>query len=231
MRETLEVGGRRIEIERSGPDGADAVVFFHTGTPSAGIMFEPMVAAGASRGMRHIAYSRPGYAHSDRRPGRTVADCAADVAAIADQLEIDRFYTVGWSGGGPHALAMAAWLPQRVAAVATIAGIAPYTADDLDFTQDMGESSIEEFEATIQGGEAELRSRLEAGAPARRSGKVQDLVEAWSTLLCDVDRATMAQEFGEDLAACVAHALHSGVDGWLDDNRPCHTLVWYMYGH
>ena len=96
-------------------------MFFHTGTPSAGIMFEPMVAAGAARGLRHVAYSRPGYARSDRRPGRTVADCAADVAAIADQLGIGRFYTVGWSGGGPHALACAALLSDRVIAAATLA--------------------------------------------------------------------------------------------------------------
>ena len=76
MRETLEVGGRRIEIEQSGPDGADAVVIFHTGTPSAGVLFEQMIEAGAARGVRHLAYSRPGYAHSDRHAGRSVADCA-----------------------------------------------------------------------------------------------------------------------------------------------------------
>ena len=106
-------------------------MIFHTGTPSAGILFEPMVAAGAARGIRHVAYSRPGYAHSDRRPGRTVADCAADVRAIADQLGIGRFYTVGWSGGGPHALACAALLGDRVIAAATLAGVAPRDAEGL----------------------------------------------------------------------------------------------------
>jgi pimeloyl-ACP methyl ester carboxylesterase len=64
-----------------------------------------MVDAGASRGVRHIVHSRPGYRRSERARGRSVADCAADTVAVADQLGIDRFYTVGWSGGGPHALA------------------------------------------------------------------------------------------------------------------------------
>src|SRR5580658_9019125 len=119
--------GRALEVQLAGPD-AGPVVMLHTGTPSAGILFEPLVRAGEQRGLRHLAYSRPGYARSDRRPGRTVADCIVDVTSIADHFAIDRLFVVGWSGGGPHALACAALLGERVQAAATIASIAPYGA-------------------------------------------------------------------------------------------------------
>ena len=110
-------GGRRLLVEVAGPPEGD-VVLAHTGTPQSGTVYGPKVVAGAERGLRHIAYSRPGYAGSERQPGRCIADCAADVAAIADQLGIGRFYTVGQSGGGPHALACAALLGDRVRAAA-----------------------------------------------------------------------------------------------------------------
>src|ERR1700724_2947332 len=90
-------GGRTLEIETAGPEDGRAVIF-HTGTPSAGTLFRGYVEAGAARGLRHVSYARPGYAGSERAPGRTVADCTDDVVAIADALGVERFYTLGWSG-------------------------------------------------------------------------------------------------------------------------------------
>jgi pimeloyl-ACP methyl ester carboxylesterase len=54
-----------------------------------------------------VGYSRPGYGKSGRREGRTVADCVADVDAVAEAFEFDRVYVLGHSGGGAHALACA----------------------------------------------------------------------------------------------------------------------------
>jgi pimeloyl-ACP methyl ester carboxylesterase len=215
VRETLEVGGRRIEIERSGPDGADAVVFFHTGTPSGGIMFEPMVAAGAARGVRHVAYSRPGYARSDRRPGRTVADCAADVAAIADQLGVGRFYTVGWSGGGPHALACAALLGDRVIAAATLAGVAPRDAEGLDWLAGMGEENLQEFGAAESG---QLIGFLDHAAAEYRHVTPEQIHQAFGDLVSPVDVASMTGEFAQYLSDAVKLAVSRGIWGWLDDD-------------
>ena len=65
-----------------------------------------------------------------------MADAAGDVAAILDALGLDRFLTIGWSGGGPHALACAALLSGRCEAAAILAGVAPYHADGLDFLAD-----------------------------------------------------------------------------------------------
>src|ERR1700748_787493 len=90
--------GRPLGAQIAGPSDGEAVLF-QVGTPSAGLLYPPLVELGAERGLRHVTYSRPGYGYSDRRPGRTVADCAGDIAALADALAIDRFFTVGWSGG------------------------------------------------------------------------------------------------------------------------------------
>src|SRR5262249_44218842 len=145
--------GRALEVQSAGPPEGPAVLF-QVGTPAAGILYPPLVELGSERGLRHIAYSRPGYGGSERRRGRTVADCSADVAAVADAFGIERFYTVGWSGGGPHALACAALLGERTIAAATLAGVAPRTAAGLDWTEGMGEENLAEFAATEAGAQA-----------------------------------------------------------------------------
>ncbi|MGZ4251554.1 MAG: alpha/beta fold hydrolase [Solirubrobacteraceae bacterium] len=215
MRETLEIGGRRIEIEQTGPDGAGSVVLFHTGTPSAGVLFEPMVAAGAARGMRHVAYSRPGYAHSDRHAGRTVADCADDVAAIADRLGIDRFYTVGWSGGGPHALACAGLLGDRVIAAATLAAIAPRDAEGLDWLAGMGQDNVDEFAAVESG---QLVRFLDQHAAGLVHVTPDQLHEAFGDLVSPVDVASITGDFAQYLSDAVKLGLARGIWGWLDDD-------------
>src|SRR4051812_49452500 len=84
-------------------------------------------------GIRVVTYDRPGYGRSTRHPGRRVVDCVGDVATIADELGIKRFAVSGASGGGPHALAIAARLPERVTRVACVVGAAPYDAEDLEW--------------------------------------------------------------------------------------------------
>ena len=88
-------------------------------------MYPGLVAAAAARGLRTVTYSRGGYGRSSRRAGRSVADEAAISAALADRLGHERLFTVGWSGGGPVALACAALLPDRVKACVTLASLAP----------------------------------------------------------------------------------------------------------
>ena len=79
-----------------------------------------------------MSYGRPSYGGSTPNPGRDVASAARDVEQVADELQLGRFAAMGASGGGPHALACAALLGDRVSAVATLAGIAPYT-DEFDW--------------------------------------------------------------------------------------------------
>jgi pimeloyl-ACP methyl ester carboxylesterase len=126
--------GGLLAVEEQG-DPAGRPVLFHHGTPSSrkAAFYGPWVRDAAERGLRLIGYDRPGYGGSSPRPGRTVADTAADVRAICAELGIDRLVTWGFSGGGPHALACAALLPDLVTAAASLAGVAPFDAEGLDW--------------------------------------------------------------------------------------------------
>src|SRR4029079_6298036 len=117
------VEGRSLDLWQAGPPDGQPLVFHH-GTPGAGLPFDHHVREMASRGLRYVGWTRPGYGSSARRRGRTVADDADDAVAVLDHLGIDRAWVVGWSGGGPHALGFAAQAPDRVRAVATIGCIA-----------------------------------------------------------------------------------------------------------
>ena len=208
--------GRLLEVTVAGPEDGP-VVFFHTGTPSAGRPFKGWIRAGAARGVRHVFYARPGYAGSTRAPGRSVADCVSDVAAIADRLNLDRFHTIGWSGGGPHALACAALMPERVIATAVLAGVAPYGVPGLDWLDGMGEDNVEEFEAAQEGPE-ELLAFLEPHCDALANVTGDEVSEAFGELISDVDCRALTGEFADFLAASSAAAVERGVWGWLDDD-------------
>jgi pimeloyl-ACP methyl ester carboxylesterase len=208
--------GRLLDVEVSGP-AEGATVVYHPGTPDSGTMFGPLVQAGAERGLRHVTYSRPGYARSTRQERRRVADCAADVTAILDHLGVEEFFTVGVSGGGPHALACAALLGERVIAVATVGGVAPWGADGLDWLAGMGEENIAEFGA-VQAGEEALRRFLSEQVSQFGGASGEDLIGAMGDLVSDVDRQALTGEYGDHLAHNIREALDDGIWGWFDDD-------------
>lgn len=121
----FEFDGGTVEYLVAGPPDAPDLLLLHVGTPSAAVMYPGLVVAAAARGLRTATYSRGGYGRSSRRPGRSVADEAAISGALADRLGHERFFTVGWSGGGPVALACAALLQDRIKACVTLASPAP----------------------------------------------------------------------------------------------------------
>jgi pimeloyl-ACP methyl ester carboxylesterase len=84
---------------------------------------------------------------------------AADVSSIADALGIDRFAVMGYSGGGPHALACAALLPERVLGVVCVAGLAPFRAEGLDWFAGMAPFGTALLRAAA-GGRAALEDYL-----------------------------------------------------------------------
>lgn len=209
--------GRVLEVQIAGP--ADGLpLFAHHGTPGAAEMFDPLTTVGAERGMRHIIYSRPGYGGSTRCPGRTVASCVNDVVAVADALGYDRFYSVGGSGGGPHSIACAALLPDRVIAAASIASPAPVDADGLDWTAGMGQENVEELAAS-QAGDAELEAFLEAQLEQLVGVSDEQVIAALGDLVSDVDRRALSGELAEFIVRETNHALLNGVWGWFDDDR------------
>jgi len=208
--------GRVLEFVSAGPAGGTPLVFHH-GTPMSAVLFEPLVAAAAEHGLRTVAYSRPGYGRSTAKLGRSVADAAADVAGVLDALDADSFYTLGWSGGGPHALACAALLPERCLAAASLAGVAPYPAEGLDWLGGMGEENIEEFALVLKGAGA-LTPWLERESQKLVAIKGPEVAEALGGLVSEVDRAALTGEFAEYSARSMRHALSTGVAGWRDDD-------------
>ena len=214
---SLDVGGgRSLDVRVAGPkDGV--VLVAHHGTPSTGRPFRPYVEAAADRGLRLVTYTRPGYARSTRHLGRSVADCAADTAHVADHLGADRFYTMGQSGGGPHALACAALLPDRVIACATTAGVGPFDADGLNFLAGMAQENIDELGAAVEGRDA-LEEFLRIDADKLRRATASDLSEALGGLVSPVDFAALTGEFAEHSMAMVHESISTGIAGWFDDD-------------
>jgi pimeloyl-ACP methyl ester carboxylesterase len=208
--------GRSLDVDVSGPDGGTPLVVHH-GTPGDRTQYPPFAEAAAARGLRYVGASRPGYGGSSRQPGRAVADCAADTAAVLDHLGARRCYTVGASGGGPHALACAALLPDRVLACGTIAGVAPFGAEGLDFLEGMGRENHEEFGAALAG-PAELRAYLEREAATLAGAGGEELAAALGDLVSAVDVAALTGEFAAYLAESLHRAIAGGIWGWFDDD-------------
>lgn len=208
--------GRTLRVLDTGPVGGP-VLMAHHGTPGAGRLYRAERASAADRGLRLLTYDRPGYAHSSPQPGRTVADAAADVAVILDALGVDRFATYGTSGGGPHALACAALLPERCLAAATIAGVGPSDAPDLDWTDGMGEGNLAEMAAARRGRDHLIEfCRIEAADIA--ATQPQELAELMRPHLSAVDAAVLTGEFAEYLVEEAIDAVAPGVEGWVDDD-------------
>jgi pimeloyl-ACP methyl ester carboxylesterase len=209
-------GGRVLRVREDGaPDGVPVVA--HHGTPGSRLLYRRWVEDATERGIRLIAYDRPGYGGSDRDAGRSVADAAADVEAIADALGLVRILTQGRSGGGPHALACAALLGERVAAAATLASVAPSDAEGLDFIAGMGEDNVEEFGAAVEGPE-KLAPLLEALSPQLLDADPGELVEGLKSLLSPPDVAVVNGGLAEELIAVTGEGIRATREGWLDDD-------------
>ncbi|UYG17710.1 alpha/beta hydrolase [Brachybacterium huguangmaarense] len=185
------------------PGPAEAVVWLH-GTPNIGSPPEPLVAAARASGLRWISYDRPGYGGSSPHEGRAVASAAGDVAAIADALGIDRFAVFGHSGGGPHALACATLLPERVTAAVSASAPAPMDADGLDWSAGSSPGITAENRAAAQG-----RAALEAHW-ARSEPEEMD------AFFTDADIAALDDTWSW-LAGVAGAAVAQGTEGMIED--------------
>lgn len=208
--------GRLCDVYVEGPDGGGVIVF-QTGTPTSPVPYEPLVRTMAERGLRYVGISRPGYGASTRRPERSVADVVEDVTAVLDHLGASRAWTVGWSGGGPHALACGALLGDRIAGVATIGCVAPYGVDGLDYLAGMGTENIEEFNAALAGPDA-LIGFKERNWPIFRAVTGDEVAAALGDLVDDVDRGALTGEFAEWTATTLREGLQESYWGWFDDD-------------
>jgi pimeloyl-ACP methyl ester carboxylesterase len=204
--------GRVLSVSVS---GAGWPVFLMHGTPGSRTGPRPRASILHRRGVKLISYDRPGYGGSSRHHGRTVANAADDVTAIADELKIERFSVVGRSGGGPHALACAALLPDRVHRAATLVSLAP-NVPEFNWFSGMSEENRKEFSAATNG-EAAISAQL--SWKARRTARdPRSLLESLWAQMSAVDRLALNDVGVQELLVdAYQEAVRSGPYGWIDD--------------
>ncbi|CAB4720163.1 MAG: alpha/beta fold hydrolase [Actinobacteria bacterium] len=209
--------GRSLEVLEGGDPGGFPWLFYN-GTPTAAVPDPETEEIALRLGLRMISYSRPGYGASTPwpRPGVRVADDVPDAVAVLDHLGVDDFVTLGWSGGGPRALGCAALLPARCRAAATLAGVGPSDAADLDFTAGMAPENVAEFAAAAAGPEA-YAALLEEVLPPMAAATPEEIATAMGELVTPVDAAAVTGAFAERLVATFRHAIAQGVVGARDD--------------
>ncbi|MBF8186369.1 alpha/beta hydrolase [Nonomuraea sp. K274] len=207
--------GRKLAVEERGKPDGSAIFLLH-GTPGSRLGPSPRAQVLYRLGVRLVTFDRPGYGLSDRMPERTVADIAADVAAIADELGLERFAVVGRSGGAPHALACAALLPERVTRVAALVSLAPHSAEGLDWFAGMAASNVFEY-LVARAGPHLAATRLSSQAEQIRrdpAGKVLSIVMEGGAS----DRRVFSDHgLRWMMVRNFAEALRHSADGWVDD--------------
>ena len=191
------------------------MLLWHHGSPQTGALLAPVLAAANARGIRLLSYGRPSYGGSSEQLGRTVADAASDVTQVLDLLGIERCAVMGASGGGPHALACAAALPDRITAAVTLAGIAPFpnSVDTSGTSSDTDSEAIASWFAGMAD-PAGLRAAIE-GRQARAAQ--EEIAEFEPDSFVDRDYAALEGTWsvlGDDVAA----AEKWGMGGLIDDD-------------
>jgi len=209
--------GRNLGYCLYDPEDGTPVVFFY-GTPGTMFLAPDRLVPVDQLGIRLLVADRPGYGASTRLPGRSVAAVAEDLAVLADHLGWGRFAVWGASGGGPHALACAARLNDRVTRCAGVVSPAPFDADGLDWLAGMSALNVEEFTRALAG-EAAYRPMAEqlardAVTAAERGG----LAVADDYALAESDRAVLtAQAQAPGHLFRVKATYTGGIDGCVDD--------------
>ena len=210
--------GRTLAVAEWGDPKGRPVISFH-GTPGSRIGYwipEPEI--WTRFGLRKFSFDRPGYGESTRFPGRSVVDVVPDVVTIADAFGLDRVVLTGGSGGGPHVLACAALLADRVERALVSVSVAPIDAEGVDFTAGMNEGNIREFKAALEGEDA-----VRAVVEPERATMIERLSSGRGDFLGDdyelpeADRIEM-QKHQRAAAAHLLTAVAPGIDGWVDDD-------------
>jgi len=204
--------GRSLDYITNDSDSKSAILFHH-GTPSDCTLWKKWFKE--ITGVKAIAASRPGYGLSDRRRGRTVAADIDDQTQLLDFFGIEKFISIGWSGGGPHAINMSR--DRRSVGAITLAGVGEWGNSDLDFLKGMGPENHEEFGAALAG-EASIEEWMIKNTPAFKNVTGADLITSFGGLIGEADKKALTPEVAEQDAASFRRSLSVSYYGWLDDD-------------
>jgi pimeloyl-ACP methyl ester carboxylesterase len=210
--------GRALDVLVAGDTGSETALVCHHGTPSDATIWSDWHQDALENKLLLIAISRPGYGLSDRKAGRSASSVTEDVEDVLNTLEITQFVTVGWSGGGPHALACGALLSHSCKAVSSLAGVGPYGEPDLNFLEGMGPENVEEFGIALQG-EIPLRKWMEENAEPYGTIQDDELATALGGLVPEVDVIALNEHgLASVWASSMRRCFTNGWNGWIDDN-------------
>ena len=240
---TTTPDGRELAFAIWGDPSGFPVLALH-GTPGSRLERWPRDDLYRELGICLVTHDRAGYGRSSRRSGRTVVDEVGDVTLLADHLGFEQFAVSGGSGGGPHSLACAARLLDRVVRATCFVGIAPLGASGLEqdeWLAGMDPENVKEFGWALAGEET-LTVELEREHAAIRKRVAADPTTVLGDFeLSESDRATLARpEVMQIVRESTAEQAVNGVWGWVDDDlafaRPwgfevgeirVPVLVWY----
>ena len=204
---------RCIEYIDNGVSSKSALILHH-GTPTSMTVWGTWLAAAAELGIRAIAFTRPGYASSDRKVGRSIIDANEDLEEILNQLAVENFVSVGWSGGGPYALASG--LLNKCSGVQLIASVSPYDAEDFDWFQDQTPEMVEEAKISARSLEDSINFKENYYKEFRDMTAEQFLTE-YAKRSSFESFETIYREFSKDLSFSMHDALRDGVIGYAED--------------
>jgi pimeloyl-ACP methyl ester carboxylesterase len=219
---TLETpDGRTLAYAIWGDPSGFPVLGLH-GTPGSRLGRWPREDAYVAAGMCLVTHDRAGYGRSDRRRGRRVVDEVDDVRALADAIGFDRFGVSGGSGGGPHVLACAALLPDRVVRATCSVGVAPFGTPGLErdaWLAGMDAQNVKEVEWALAG-EDVLSRELEAEQRKAEERAAVDPATVFEEFeMSESDRAQLARpEMIEVMRETILEGALNGVGGWVDDD-------------
>lgn len=206
--------GRTLGYAEYGPSDGDPLVFCH-GTPGSRYTRHPNGSFLEERGIRQVTLDRPGYGQSTYDSERELLDWPEDVREVADTLGFDQFAIAGISGGGPHALACAARIPERLTGVAILNGMGPLDAPGA--TDGMALKNRLAFK--ISG--LPIISRVQTWLAVRQIRKDPDtVIDALGDSFADVDEQVLQRpEVRAMLRQDLSEAVRQGTEGWRREDR------------
>jgi pimeloyl-ACP methyl ester carboxylesterase len=152
-------------------------------------------------------------------PGSRVADLKDDIEPVADAYRLERFGTMGISGGGAFALGTAALLPDRVFAAAVLSGAAPIDAGGLEFGEGMTETNVRAAEGDQGDDRAATLAEMEPIRQAIQADARAVLMEfAGEFPQADRDVLDAAPEILAAITEGMAECVRVSSEGWLDDS-------------
>jgi pimeloyl-ACP methyl ester carboxylesterase len=242
MREMEIARGERVLRVRDAGDPDGAVVMYFHGTPSSRLDRSFGEQFAAERGVRLVSFDRPGYGGSTPAPFG-LASIGADAHAVADELGMARFATLGFSGGGPMALAAAAVPGGRVIRVGIASGVGPFqlVPGALDELDDNDRAALSLLPGDPAAAASAFAKEFEPLAELSREPGSAGVLSAFADLLSSRDRELLDdQRYAAAFADTVREGLRPGTSGAGWDNVSwigewdidlsavrCPVLLWY----